>query len=159
MDGEGFRCPLIQRGNLTDEKIEVLPICEDIVVDLEKFLRMCEEEELKNTNVKDKTSTLLELALKSPIKNLVVTHSPSIETDNIFSGEVEKYYFDNPANVSLKNNELIISEENTNESLYFDTSKIEGISPVSKNDSLVFHQENVCAMQYDGGQIITFYFD
>ena len=27
-----------------NEKIEALPICEDVVVDLEKFLRMCEEE-------------------------------------------------------------------------------------------------------------------
>ena len=60
------------------------------------------EEKLKNTNVKDKTGTLLELSVKSPINNLLVTHSPSIETDNILSGEMEKYYFDNPANVNLK---------------------------------------------------------
>ena len=97
--------------------------------------------------------------VKIRMNNLLVTHSPSIETDNIFSGEMEKYYFDNPANVSLKNNELTISEENTNESLYFDVSKIEDISPVEKNDSLVFKQENVFAMQHDGGQIVTFYFD
>ena len=97
--------------------------------------------------------------VKITMNNLLVTHSPSIETDNIFSGEMEKYYFDNPANVSLKNNELTISEENTNESLYFDVSKIEDISPVEKNDSLVFKQENVFAMQHDGGQIVTFYFD
>ena len=97
--------------------------------------------------------------VKITMNNLLVTHSPSIETDNIFSGEMEKYYFDNPANVSLNNNELTITEENTNESLHFDASKIEDISPMSKNDSMVFKQENVCAMQYDGGQIITFYFD
>lgn len=96
---------------------------------------------------------------KITMNNLLVTHSPSIETDNLLSGEMEKYYFDNLANVSLKNNELTISEENTNESLHFDVSKIEDISPISKNDSLVFKQDNVCAMQYDGGQIVTFYFD
>ena len=93
------------------------------------------------------------------MNNLLVTHSPSIETDNIFSGEMEKYYFDNPANISLNNNELIISEENTDENLCFDASKIEDISPVSKNDKWVHQQENVFAMLYDGGQIVTFYFD
>lgn len=93
------------------------------------------------------------------MNNLLVTHSPSIETDNLLSGEMDKYYFDNPANVSLKNNELTIREKNTNESLHFDTSKIEDISPVSKNDKWVFQQDNAFAMLYDGGQVITFYFD
>ena len=97
--------------------------------------------------------------VKIRMNNLLVTHSPSIETDNIFSGEMEKYYFDNPANISLNNNELIISEENTDENLCFDASKIEDISPVSKNDKWVHQQENVFAMLYDGGQIVTFYFD
>ena len=72
---------------------------------------------------------------------------------------MEKYYFDNPANVSLNNNELTITEENTDENLCFDASKIEDISPVSKNDKWVHQQENVFAMLYDGGQIVTFYFD
>ena len=97
--------------------------------------------------------------VKIRMNNLLVTHSPSIETDNIFSGEMEKYYFDNPANVSLNNNELTITEENTDENLCFDASKIEDISPVSKNDKWVHQQENVFAMLYDGGQIVTFYFD
>ena len=96
--------------------------------------------------------------VKITMNNLLVTHSPSVETDNLLSGEMEKYYFDNPANVSLKNNELTISEKSTYESLHFDASKIEDISPISKNDSLVFKQDNVCAMQYDGGQIVTFYY-
>lgn len=33
---------MIQRGNFMNEKIEALPICEDVVEDLEKWL--CEEE-------------------------------------------------------------------------------------------------------------------
>ena len=32
--------------------------------------------------------------LEREMKNLVITHSPSIETDNILSGEMEKYYFE-----------------------------------------------------------------
>ena len=112
----------------------------------------------KNMTQEELEKELAEI-VKITMNNLLVTHSPSIETDNIFSGEMEKYYFDNPANVSLNNNELTITEENTNESLHFDASKIENISPMSKNDSMVFKQENVFAILYDGGQIITFYFD
>lgn len=112
----------------------------------------------KNMTQEELEKELAEI-VKIKMNNLLVTHSPSVEKDNLLSGEMEKYYFDNPANVSLKNNQLTISEENTNESLHFDASKIEDISPVSKNDSLLFQQENVCAMQYDGGQIVTLYFD
>lgn len=112
----------------------------------------------KNMTQEELEKELAEI-VKITMNNLLVTHSPSIETDNILSGEMDKYYFDNPVNASLKNNGLTISEENTNNSLYFDVSKIEDISPVEKNDSLVFKQENVFAIQYDGGQIVTFYFD
>ena len=112
----------------------------------------------KNMTQEELEKELAEI-VKITMNNLLVTHSPRVETDNLLSGEMEKYYFDNLANVSLKNNELTISEENTNESLHFDVSKIEDISAISKNDSLVFKQDNVCAMQYDGGQIVTFYFD
>lgn len=112
----------------------------------------------KNTTQEELEKELAEI-VKITMNNLLVTHSPSVETDNLLSGEMEKYYFDNPTNVSLKNNELTILEENTNESLHFDASKIEDISPISKNDSLIFKQDNAFAMQYDGGQIVTFYFD
>ena len=97
--------------------------------------------------------------VKIKMNNLLITHSPSIDTDNILSGDMEKYYFEKPANMGLNKNEMVIFEEDTNESLHFDLSKIEEISPISQNDSLLFQQKNVFALKYDGGQIITLYFD
>ncbi len=90
---------------------------------------------------------------------LVITHSPCIENDNFLSGEMDKYYFDNSAKIEIVESKLIISEHGTNEGLCFDLSKIEDISPISKNNDLLFTQEYVFAFLYDGKQVITFYFD
>lgn len=81
---------------------------------------------------RDNLVKLIKLSLKSPIKNLVVTHSPSIETDYLLSGDMDRYYFDDAAKVELSDNnkELILAEENTNESLKFDVSKINSNSRV-----------------------------
>ena len=93
------------------------------------------------------------------MNNLVITHSPCIENDNFLSGEMDKYYFDNSAKIEIVESKLIIAEHGTNEGLCFDLSKIEDISPISKNNDLLFTQEYVFAFLYDGKQVITFYFD
>lgn len=97
--------------------------------------------------------------LEREMKNLVITHSPSIETDNMLSGEMEKYYFEHSAKCQIDKDKLIITEKESDESICFDLSDIIQVSPISHNDSIVFPQENVCALLYKNEQIITFYFD
>lgn len=97
--------------------------------------------------------------LEREMKNLIITHSPSIENDNIFSGEMEKYCFEYPVNCRLEEEKLVIQEKETNQDLCLELSEIVDISPISKNDKFVFSQEYVCTLLYKGKEVITFYFD
>lgn len=100
----------------------------------------------------------LKILLEQEMKNLVITHSPNIESDYLLSGEMDKYYFDYPCKMSVDGDELVLLEEETDEKLCLDLSKVTGVSSVSDNNGFVFPQERVCAMMY-GEEIITFYFD
>lgn len=97
--------------------------------------------------------------LEREMKNLVITHSPSIETDNILSGEMDKYCFEHSAKCQIEKNKLIVTENESDESICLDLSEIVQVSPISHNDSIVFPQEYVCALIYKEKQVITFYFD
>lgn len=97
--------------------------------------------------------------LERQMNNLVITHSPSIATDNVLSGEMEKYYFDYPAECKLDNDKLVVKETGSNESICFEVLNIIEISPISHNDKIVFPQKYVCALLYKDEQVVTFYFD
>lgn len=91
--------------------------------------------------------------------HLIITHSPSIETDNELSGEMEKYYFEHSAKCQIDKDKLSIVEKESDEKLSLELSDIIQVSPISHNDKIVFLQEYVCALLYKDGQVITFYFD
>lgn len=97
--------------------------------------------------------------LEREMKNLVITHSPSIETDNLLSGEMEKYFFEYSAKCQIDNDKLVVTENESDENIGFELSDIIQVSPISLNDKMVFPQEYVCAFLYKDGQVITFYFD
>ena len=112
------------------------------------------EKNMNKITVIDNLKPLLERKLE----NLVITHSPNIETDNFLSGDMKKYCFDYPCECHLDGNKLVIIEEKTQESLQFKLSKIDEFKPKVKNDNFTFSQEYVCAFTY-GKEIVTFYFD
>ena len=97
--------------------------------------------------------------LEREMKNLVITHSPSIETDNILSGEMEKYYFEHSAKCQIDKDKLVVTENKSEENICLEISDITQVSPISCNDKIVFPQEYVCALLYKNEQVITFYFD
>ena len=93
------------------------------------------------------------------MNNLVITHSPSIETDNMLSGEMEKYYFEHSAKCQIGKDKLVVTENEGEEKICLEISDINQVSPISHNDKIVFLQEYVCALLYKDEQVITFYFD
>lgn len=114
----------------------------------------------KNTMSKEnKTNENIKTLLKRQVKNLLITHSPSIETDYPLSGDMDKYLFDYPVEVKIVEDKLVVSEHETEDGLSFELSKITDCSPISKSDKIAFPQEYVISMLYDGGQVVTFYFD
>lgn len=97
--------------------------------------------------------------LEREMKNLIITHSPSVETDNMLSGEMEKYYFEHSAKCQIDKDKLVIMEKESDESICLELADIIQVSPISHNDKIVFPQEYVCALLYKNEQVITFYFD
>lgn len=97
--------------------------------------------------------------LEREMNNLIITHSPSIVTDNMLSGEMEKYCFEHSAKCQIDNDKLVIMEKESNENICLELSDIIQASPISDNDKIVFPQKYVCALLYRNEEVITFYFD
>lgn len=97
--------------------------------------------------------------LEREMEHLIITHSPSVETDNMLSGEMDKYYFEHSAKCQIDKDKLIVKEKESDENVCLEISDIIQVSPISHNDKIAFPQEYVCALLYKDEQVITFYFD
>lgn len=107
---------------------------------------------MKNLNQFDNTE----------MKHLVITSAPNEETNNLLSGCMDKYYFENIATCRVEEDYLIVQENITDEKFCIDLKDIAKITPICQNNHILqeqYPQNNICYIYYKDGQVITMYFD